>query len=316
MSRREEVLVVHPGALGDVLQGVPALGALREAVPCRLTFAGQPRLARLLVDTAVVDEAADFDALGLSHLFVTDAVPAAVRERLARFDRAVSWFGARDAAYASALRAVIRRVIVAPPGPAADSAHPVWDHLCSTVTEWTGATLPSTRPLAMPEASTDNARARLSSLGADPARPLLVVHPGAGGPWKRWPADKLARAATRAAQAARWQVLVHEGPADAEAASEVLNALARIAPALPPLHLVAPSLDLLAGVLTLAHAYVGADSGVSHLAAAVGARAVIIYPASTHGRWAPWSPTATPIVMTDDDRDLEQVTASLVAGSR
>src|SRR5512134_888989 len=64
MRAREEILVVHPGALGDVLQAVPALAALREAVPCRLAFAGQPRLAGLLKDTGTVDEALNFESLG------------------------------------------------------------------------------------------------------------------------------------------------------------------------------------------------------------------------------------------------------------
>ena len=38
-------LIVHPGALGDVLQAVPALRVLRAQG--RLTFAGQARLGRL-----------------------------------------------------------------------------------------------------------------------------------------------------------------------------------------------------------------------------------------------------------------------------
>src|SRR5512139_3692951 len=94
MSNREPVLVIHPGALGDVLQAVPALSALRETIPARIAFAGQPRLAALLRDTGVADEALAFDGLGLSHLFVPERVPTPVRERLARFHRVISWFGA------------------------------------------------------------------------------------------------------------------------------------------------------------------------------------------------------------------------------
>jgi hypothetical protein len=49
---RTGVLVIHPGALGDVLQAVPALRGLRPLAP--VTFVGQPRLGRLLVELAVV----------------------------------------------------------------------------------------------------------------------------------------------------------------------------------------------------------------------------------------------------------------------
>jgi ADP-heptose:LPS heptosyltransferase len=310
-----EILVIHPGALGDVLQTVPALTMLREGVPARLAFAGQPRLARLLVDTAVVDEALAFDALGLSHLFVADAVPAPVREWLARFDWAISWFGARDAVYPWALRALIPRVVIAPPVPDVDSPRRVWEHLCSTVEEFTGPASRPTPTLRVPGVWTEHARTALARLNADPARPLLVVHSGAGARWKRWPVDKIARAVAHSARSAPWQVVVHEGPADAEAAADLLTELNRISPGGGPVHLVAPDLGLLAGVLGLAHAYVGADSGVSHLASAVGARAIIVYPTSTVARWAPWSPTATAVAMTADDRDLEHVAMALAGDS-
>ena len=42
-----ETLVIHPGALGDVLQAVPVIEALGR-LGHRLTFAGQPRLGELL----------------------------------------------------------------------------------------------------------------------------------------------------------------------------------------------------------------------------------------------------------------------------
>ena len=53
MTRPIETLVIHPGALGDVLQAVPALSAL-ERGGHRLTFAGQPRLGELLQGMGLV----------------------------------------------------------------------------------------------------------------------------------------------------------------------------------------------------------------------------------------------------------------------
>jgi len=88
------------------------------------------------------------------------------------------------------------------------------------------------------------------------------------------------------------QVLVHAGPADAAAAAQLVDAVESTM-----LTLVSPPLPVLAGVLSMAQAYLGGDSGVSHLAAAVGAPAVILFPAATRRRWAPWSPTARPILM-------------------
>src|SRR5262249_42118833 len=63
----------------------------------------------------------------------------------------------------------------------------------------------------------------------------------------------------------------------------------------PAPRLVEPTLTELAGSLALAQAYLGSDSGVSHLAASVGTPSVILYPAETLRRWAPWAPGALPI---------------------
>ena len=103
MTAPRRLLVIHPGALGDVLQAVPALRALRgNAGDGQVSLAAQPRLARLLAGAGVVDEALSFDALGLSALFADDPVPPALAARLGGFDAVVSWFGARVPSYGGA----------------------------------------------------------------------------------------------------------------------------------------------------------------------------------------------------------------------
>src|SRR5262249_801542 len=98
---------------------------------------------------------------------------------------------------------------------------------------------------------------------------------GAGPRWDRRPGAGSPRPA---------RPLVREGPADADAAAGPAGLLPRLTQ-----WLVAPALPLLAAVLATASAYAGADSGVSQLAAAVGAPAVIRYPAATREAWGPWS---------------------------
>src|SRR5262249_11273718 len=134
----------------------------------------------------------------------------------------------------------------------------------------------------------------------------LVVHPGAGGAWKLWPAENLARVIGNIARRFSVQLLIHQGPADQDAADRLLRALD-----VPALRLIEPELPVLAGVLSEAAAYLGGDSGVSQLAAAVGARAVIVYPAATRERWAPWSASAHVLTMSEDRDLIERVTAAL-----
>ncbi|HET7876575.1 MAG TPA: glycosyltransferase family 9 protein [Methylomirabilota bacterium] len=307
VAEQERILVIHPGALGDVLQAVPALRALGTGA--RLTFAGQPRLGRLLAGTGVVEAAWGFDGLGLEALFAPGDIPARLRARLEPFDRAVSWFGARDPGYAERLRSLIAAAIVALPAPDGDGREPVWRYLVSTLAPWGIAAPGSLEPLRAPEAWRTLGRVALAEIGARDDRPLLFVHPGAGGAWKRCPAAFLAGVIRSAANTTACQVLIHRGPADAEAARELITALDSRA-----LTLVEPEVELLAGVLAQSEAFLGGDSGVSHLAAAFGAPAVIFFPAATRDRWAPWSPAARARVIGEAQEESEKALAAALGG--
>lgn len=292
------MLVIHPGALGDVLQAVPALRVLRAMRPAAaITFVGQPRLGRLLVDLAVAEEARGFDGAGLETLFAEAPVPRPLADALGAASLSVSWFGSGEETYRRRLRALAPRAIIAPPVP--DDDTPVWRHLIATLAPHALAAPAPLEPLHIP--------APLAGT-VPPAgpRPRLVVHPGSGGAWKQWPAERFAAVIETLRQRHPVEVLVHQGPADAEAASRLRARLAG-----PATTLLEPPLPRLAAVLASATAYLGGDSGVSHLAAAVGAPSVVLFPPATRRRWAPWSPTAVPIELTGTDRDVEETIRAL-----
>jgi ADP-heptose:LPS heptosyltransferase len=112
-------------------------------------------------------------------------------------------------------------------------------------------------------------------------RRFLAVHPGSGSPTKNWPADRYADLVARVSSGCPW--LLVEGPADAEAA----RALRGIPGAV---RLRETPSRVLGAVLSLAGAYVGNDSGVSHLAAAWGAPTVALFGPTDPRLWAPEAP--------------------------
>jgi ADP-heptose:LPS heptosyltransferase len=266
-------LAVHPGALGDVLLAVPALRALRATAGGPLVLAAQPRVGALLQALAVVDRAVAFDALGLDALFVDDPTRL---PRLPDATRLVCWFGARDPVFTRRLTALVPGAVVAP-----STAEPglVWEHLVETIGrprgEWCAPAAVADRVRA------EGARA-LAAAGCEGPRPWLFVHPGAGSAAKCWPAEAFARVITTVAARARVNVVVHAGPADAEAAGALRRHLgAGVA------WLADPSLTVLAGALAQATVYLGNDSGVSHLAAALGVPSLVLFDAR-HLAWRPW----------------------------
>jgi ADP-heptose:LPS heptosyltransferase len=108
-------------------------------------------------------------------------------------------------------------------------------------------------------------------------------------------------------------VVLHEGPADAAAVADVGAALPASLPVLRD-----PPLRALAGALHAARLYVGNDSGVSHLAAAVGTPSLVLFDPALLA-WAPWADAASivPVKMAElSPGDVETVTAAALALGR
>ena len=299
------ILVIHPGALGDVLQAVPAIRELRRRGA--VTFSGQPRLAKLLLEMGLVETVLPFDGLGLEALFTPARPPSDLVARLSSFRRVISWFGSQDVDYGRQLRAISRDCVIAPPQPDDRSGETVWRHLLTTI----GGGLPDIAPIDVPVTWLIAGDRTLRDLGASLTRPLLVVHPGAGGRWKLWPVEHHAHVIRDVTKNTGVQALIHQGPADREIAESLCGTLGSIA-----LRLVEPELPLLAAILARSAVYCGVDSGVSHLAAAVGARAVVLFRRATRARWEPWSQSARALTMSGEVEQIDGVTAALIERMR
>jgi hypothetical protein len=248
----------------------------------------------------VVDGVHSFDGLGLQALFVDDGAPpevAAVR----RASRTVSWFGARDPVFTRRLRALAPAAVVA--SPTGDGTLPVWRHLLASIRAAPDVSLAPCHPL--PAARQAGCQALIRA-GWRSDRRLVIAHPGAGGRDKRWPAEAFVRVLTPLCQRPDVSVVLHEGPADVDAVAELDARLAGRASVVRGLPLVE-----LAGALCQATAYLGNDSGVSHLAATVGRPAVILF-GERRIAWRPWSASAAVVVV--DAASVAEADVVTVAG--
>jgi ADP-heptose:LPS heptosyltransferase len=193
-----------------------------------------------------------------------------------------------------------RRLGTAAPGavvasPTGDGAVPVWEHLLETVGAPPGCWR---EPVAVPPAFLAEGRRALEGAGWDGRTPLLVAHPGAGGPAKRWPVGGFVESLGRVQSGRRLSVVVNQGPADREAATSLAAQLGG-----EVFVLKQASLTALAGALAHARAYLGNDSGPSHLATALGVPSVILFGAARLA-WRPWGGSARLVVVDTDS--LEQ----------
>ncbi len=115
------------------------------------------------------------------------------------------------------------------------------------------------------------------------SRPLIAIHPGSGSPRKNWGLEKwIATARELLKLEPEPEILWVGGEADEERLDAITAAFGsriRIAR-----HLALPQL---AGVLERCRLFLGHDSGISHLAAAVGTRCVLLFGPTDPAVWAP-----------------------------
>lgn len=119
--------------------------------------------------------------------------------------------------------------------------------------------------------------------------PLWLMHPGAGKTRNLWPAERFAEIAVRAVSAGR-PLLVLQGPADGEVMTRFRAACRdRFAAAgLPgPAEIPTVSVGVCAALLAAADRFLCNDTGLMHVAGAVGAPTLALFGPTDPGIWAP-----------------------------
>jgi len=165
---------------------------------------------------------------------------------------------------------------------------------CAALTLPKGAALPADWPkpeLVVPQADASAWRARR---GLGDGRPVVALAPGAVGPSKRWPIASYAELAKRLA-ADGMAVWVLGSPAEAPLAAEIVGAAGPAA-----VDLTSPDLRNAILALKLAQACVSNDSGLVHVAAAIGTPTVGIFGPTSPWHWAPLNPLAAIVETTID----------------
>jgi ADP-heptose:LPS heptosyltransferase len=261
---RPSAVVLRPLGLGDLLTGVPALRAIRAAVPDhRLVLATTPALRPLAELIDVVDEvlparelepldwsrpppelAVDLHGKGpASHVIVADLAPG----RLLTFDSPGF------------------------PGPTWYADEHEVRRWCRLVSEGLGvAADPDALDLAVPAV-------------AAPVAGASIVHPGAAFPGRCWPPDRFAAVARHLAEAGH-DVRITGGPAEVELAAEV----ARLAGLGDDAVLAGRTSTLeLAAVVVTARVVVSGDTGVAHLATAYRRPSVVLFGPVSPALWGP-----------------------------
>jgi len=274
------ILVIRPGALGDVLLTLPALRLLQMHRPeATITLMAAPGSGALARDFGFVAHTVALEQAGFSTFFGHERLDERLGEYFGRFDWIISYFADPEGVLAGNLRRCVDEVLAIPPQPP-DRVHAA-EHLARPIADRVGVKEIPRVALEVPERHHHAAATFLARAGGREAR-LIGIHPGSGSRKKNWPLESFA-ALARQLRSRGFRPVVVTGLVE-EDRGEAIDEAFRTC---DPIRAHDLELGLLAGLLAKCEGYVGNDSGVTHLAAMVGTPTVAIFGSTDPAVWAP-----------------------------
>jgi lipopolysaccharide heptosyltransferase I len=277
------ILIVKMGSIGDIVHTLPALAAMRRALPdSEISWVVERRSSEILKDNPILDRLIEVDTKALRRGLMSGETLRAPRQQLrllrasafdlaldfqgllksslaARLSRAKRVYGfARDALREPASRFLVHQTVSVPP-----RLHVIRKNL---------ALVESAVGISVPDESSDFEFPIGVSRGheleaAEAAREMngryAVLNPGGGWPTKLWSAEKFGALADQLWERFGLPSLVTYGPGEAGLAEQVMSASSSA-----NARAVCLSLKGFFALAQKAQVYVGGDTGPTHLAIA------------------------------------------------
>lgn len=270
------ILIIRGGAIGDFILTLPVFAALRANLPAaKLHVLGYTRVTQLALASGLVDEIRPIESRALAGFFARNgSLTPELQEYFASFAVIVSYLYDPDGFFQSNVaRCSKAQFIVGPHRP--DDAAKI--HASDVL-------LKPLERLAIFGAN-PVPRLPLSPLVSSPI-PRLSFHPGSGSERKNWPEPNWAALLKHLIDRTNANLLLVGGEAEG-------NRLERLAAGLPrsrvEIALNRPLTDLAARLSTCA-GFAGHDSGITHLAGALGLPGLVLWGETVREVWAPRNP--------------------------
>jgi heptosyltransferase-2 len=300
------ILVIRAGALGDTLLMLPLIRALRQTFPeAYLEVMGYVERLQLVLGESYAHHISSIERRGLEAFFVKDApLPPDLVRFFGSFDLILSYKQDPEGPWTENLgKTGATLVYNFNPFPSQENPIHMVKYLLNTLKRLDlnleTAHLPGNAEDFTDEQISDLYYPRIqppswaqeeahlfwkeNRLPMEGEYPVLAVHPGSGSLKKVWPPEKFARVCLEASKYYQARILLISGPADKENVQKVLE----LSEGIHPILVENKPLWLLAAILEHCRIYLGNDSGVTHLAAAVGIPVIALFGPSNPKIWRP-----------------------------
>ena len=287
----ERILVIRGGAIGDFILTLPALKALRDACPhSHIEILGYKHITVLAENRFYAQAVCSIEYGSLSSFFAGNSeLPAELADYFTRFDLIISYLYDPDRIFGNNLRRCgVENLLCGPPKIVENTGHAA--RQLALPIEGMGIRVGDLSERVFPSIED---RQFASDFLRSLQQPIVAIHPGSGSKEKNWPLENwialfsgtggFTDAEGKHGRNGNFpSLVVISGEADKSQTEQLEREWkgreVRFASNLPLPHLAAALERSI---------FIGHDSGISHLAAAVGANCVLLFGPTNPDVWAP-----------------------------
>ena len=304
---REKILVIHQGALGDVILCFPALRSLKQGTGASVALLCNDQVGKIAHELKIAEAHFPVESARFCSLFSND-MSHEMKGLVSNYDTIVLMGFSGDTAKGIRQHHKGQTYRITPRPPAEAETH-VAIHVIEQLqargllTKRKDIASHASQPgeSLFGDSTWHRPKSRISNhsphIQADPSlfdypaidqsenkqpRNLLLIHPGAGSKRKRWPLEKFVEVAAALRGRNSKDVVFLVGPAEADLLPLIRNQTQ------DRFHVQqVEDLSEVTAFMKASRCFVGNDSGLTHLVAYVGLPTVAIFGPSSPKRWSP-----------------------------
>jgi ADP-heptose:LPS heptosyltransferase len=288
----QSLLVIHQGALGDFILALPTLEVLRKVFPqARSVIMGFPRILELVEGRFYADEILSIDQRGMASFFARGgSLDRNLSQFFGTFDLLVVFGKDGEGTLISNLRQVCQgRILHINPFPQWTERIHLTDHLLRELHRYGFSISMGNPQLFLNEKDRDWGKDffRTKGLTNEERAKAIVLHPGSGSKKKVWPLKRFLDLAQYLQGRSESRMVIVLGPAESGEVQKAFEGIEWDTGPAAPIVVKGLSLLELASVMEGCRVFIGNDSGITHMAAALGLPTIAIFGPSDHKIWAP-----------------------------
>jgi len=284
------ILIVKLGSIGDIVHTLPALAAIRKAMPqAEISWVVESRASEILRDNPLLDRLIEVDTKALRRGLMSGETLRAPRQQLRQlrasaFDLALDFQGLFKSATIARLSGARRvfgfsrdglrepasRILLSESILISKNSHVIRKNLALASGALGISISDDPNDFEFPIAT--NSIHRAEALNASAESDYAILNPGGGWPTKLWSAERFGRLADELWSHYGLHSLITHGPGEAELAETVLRSSQS-----GKARAVKVSLKGFYELAKRTQIYVGGDTGPTHLAIAAGAPIVGLF---------------------------------------